>query len=60
MSYKNILNVPMEQYIKLYRLTCKEYPSKSISEKESIVLKTMCKARGIDDILVLHTICAFP
>lgn len=50
----------MEQYIKLYRLTCKEYPSKSISEKESIVLKTMCKARGIDDILVLHTICAFP
>ena len=60
MSYKNILNVPMEQYNKLYRLACKEYPSKSISEKKSIVLKTMCKARGIDDILVLYTICAFP
>ena len=60
MSYKNILNVPMEQYNKLYHLACKEYPSKSISEKKSMVLKIMCTARGIDDMLVLYTICAFP
>lgn len=49
MSYKNILNIQMNQYNDIYKQVCKYYPSRSLSDKRGLTLNYMCQARGLEE-----------
>jgi len=57
MSYRNILNVQMNEYNRIYKRMCKDHPSFSIERKQKLTLGEMLLNRGINtaDLLTITT-----
>lgn len=58
MSYKNILNVQINQFNFYYKKICKEKPYLSIDEKKGLALHQMMKDRKIDNDNIFDLSCS--